>query len=73
MKAELYREMIEEQMNEKKAYVLDEVMTLLNNAIGYMMEQGLTPDEVADYLGTTKDVLGAIDSEDYEELYELAK
>lgn len=70
---ELRMEMAEKVANEKKAYVLDEVFTLLNNAIGYMMEQGMELNEVADYLGTTRAVLEAVDVEDYEALYEMAE
>ena len=48
----------------KKAKAFDTVFTLLYNAIGFMYEQDMSKEEVAEYLGTTEEILDAIDEED---------
>lgn len=40
--------------------VLNKMLVLLNNAIGFMYEQGMTETEIADYLITNVDMLKAI-------------
>ena len=64
MYGELLREAYELQENEKKADVLDRVLVVLNNAIGYMLEDNMSREEVAEYLGIDVEVLGAIEDED---------
>ena len=46
--------------------VLNKMLVLLNNAIGFMYEQGMTETEIADYLITNVDMLKAIYVGDYE-------
>lgn len=46
--------------------VLNKMLVLLNNAIGFMYEQGMTETEIADYLITNVDMLKAIEVGDYE-------
>ena len=64
MYGELLREAYELQENEKKADVLDRVLVVLDNAIGYMLEGNMSREEVAEYLGIDVEVLGAIEDED---------
>ena len=70
MYGELLREAYELQENEKKADVLDRVLVVLDNAIGYMLEDNMSREEVAEYLGIDVEVLGAIEDEDIEVLSE---
>lgn len=70
MCGELLREAYELQENEKKADVLDRVLVVLDNAIGYMLEGNMSREEVAEYLGIDVEVLGAIKDEDIDVLSE---
>lgn len=70
MCGELLREAYELQENEKKADVLDRVLVVLDNAIGYMLEGNMSREEVAEYLGIDVEVLGAIEDEDIDVLSE---
>ena len=70
MCGELLREAYELQENEKKADVLDRVLVVLDNAIGYMFEGNMSREEVAEYLGIDVEVLGAIEDEDIDVLSE---
>ena len=70
MYGELLREAYELQENEKKADVLDRVLVVLNNAIGYMLEDNMSREEVAEYLGIDVEALGAIEDENIDVLSE---
>lgn len=70
MYGELLREAYELQENEKKADVLERVLVVLDNAIGYMLEDNMSREEVAEYLGIDVEVLGAIEDEDIDLLSE---
>lgn len=70
MYGELLREAYELQENEKKADVLDRVLVVLDNAIGYMLEGNMSREEVAEYLGIDVEALGAIEDEDIDVLSE---
>ena len=70
MYGELLREAYELQENEKKADVLDRVLVVLDNAIGYMLEDNMSREEVAEYLGIDVEALGAIEDEDIDVLSE---
>lgn len=70
MCGELLREAYELQENEKKADVLDRVLVVLDNAIGYMFEDNMSREEVAEYLGVDVEALGAIEDEDIDVLSE---
>ena len=68
MYGELLREAYELQENEKKADVLDRVLVVLDNAIGYMLEGNMSREEVAEYLGIDVEALGAIEDENIDVL-----
>ena len=70
MYGELLREAYELQENEKKADVLDRVLVVLDNAIGYMLEGNMSREEVAEYLGIDVEALGAIEDENIDVLSE---
>ena len=70
MYGELLREAYELQENEKKADVLDRVLVVLDNAIGYMLEDNMSREEVAEYLGIDVEALGAIEDENIDVLSE---
>lgn len=70
MYGELLREAYELQENEKKADVLDRVLVVLDNAIGYMLEGNMSREVVAEYLGIDVEALGAIENEDIDVLSE---
>lgn len=70
MYGELLREACELQENEKRADVLERVLVVLDNAIGYMLEGNMSREEVAEYLGIDVEVLGAIEDEDIDVLSE---
>ena len=70
MYGELLREAYELQENEKKADVLDRVLVVLDNAIGYMLEGNMSREEVAEYLGIDVEALGAIEDGDIDVLSE---
>jgi len=70
MKAELMMEMAEQKELEVKAEACDELFVLLHNAIGFMREQGMSNENIAEYLGTTIDILDAIEEEDAEAIIE---
>lgn len=60
----------ESESNEiiKKARAYDKVIALLNNAICSMYENNMPIKEIADYLGTDRETLVAVDNEDFEYL-----
>ena len=70
MYGELLEEAHELQENKKKADVLDRVLVVLDNAIGYMLESNMSREEVAEYLGIDVEALGAIEDEDIDVLSE---
>ena len=39
----------------------ERLIILLNNAIGYMAENGMTDEEITQYLGSTKEELDSIE------------
>lgn len=69
--SELRQQMAEQEEIETKANVVDTIITLLNNAICYMTDNGMSKDEVAEYIGTSTDILDAIDEEDFEKISNL--
>ena len=66
MKSEIMRKLAEQMTLENKAKAFDKIISILNNAITYMMEQEMTDEEIADYLCCSVDDLRAIDIEDYD-------
>lgn len=73
MKAELTRQWHEDKDMEKKAYMFDRMFTLLANALDYMIDNNLSDDEMANYIGTSTEMLDAIYVSDYETIIELIK
>lgn len=66
MMGELREEMAERQVRETKAEAAEKLCILLNNAIGFMLESGMSEEEVADYLGCDKEAITAANEDDYE-------
>jgi hypothetical protein len=62
MKAEIMREIV----MENKAEAFSPLCTITQNALTYMYEQGMSKEEVADYVGCDVNVLDAIDNYDYD-------
>lgn len=58
--------------NELKAKAFDITVTYLNNALCYLYENGMSKEEVADYIGSDVETLDDIYNEDYEELSKIA-
>lgn len=71
MKSELMQELAEERERDMKASIVEPLCTLLNNAICFMKEEQRTDEEIAEYLGTSTDMLAAIDIEDFETIAKL--
>ena len=72
MKAELTEQLAEERDRDTKASAAETLCILLNNALCYMYENGMTDHEAAKYLNTNVEVLNAVDNEDYEEIVKKA-
>ena len=71
-KADLMREIAEQNKLETKAAAYDKLIIITNNAIGYMLsDAGMEEDEVADYIGTSVEMLRAIDDEDVDAIAKL--
>ena len=70
MMSELRMEMAEQHELEIKAKACDKLLILLNNAICYMEENGEDLISMAKYLGTSVDIIRAIDMEDIDSLVE---
>ena len=66
MMSELRQALAETEAVEQKAKAYDTIVTIANNAITFMYEQGMMTEEIAEYLCCSVDTLKAIDEEDYE-------
>ena len=58
--------------NKLKAEAFDIAIVYLNNALCYLYENGMSKEEIADYIGSDVKTLDDIDNEDYEELSKIA-
>ena len=70
MMTELRMELAEQEQLEAKAEACDELFVFVDNAIGYMYEQGMSKEDVAKYLNTTVKIIDAISIEDAETIIE---
>lgn len=59
--ANIYKE-IRQRTKAESAEIL---VVLLNNAIEYMKENGMSDKEIANYLGTTRKCIEAVNNEDF--------
>ena len=71
MKSELMQEFYDEKERDTKAEITESLCVLLDNAVGYMLEDQRSQEEIAEYLGTTTEILDAVHNEDYEEIHRL--
>ena len=60
----MYHELLREEQNEIKAKAFETLCTLLNNALCFMYEQGMSKEDCADYIGTTETIIDAVNTED---------
>lgn len=62
------REVAEEQERDTKAAACETLVALMNNALHFIYETGMSKEHTAKYLGTTVEMLDAIDIEDFDEI-----
>jgi len=69
MMSELKQQMAEEQDAIEKAGCAETLCTLLNNSICFMIEQGMSIDEIAEYLGCSSKMIDLISDDDFEAMF----
>ena len=69
-KYELLMEMEEQREIETKAEACDRLFVLANDVLSFMYENGMSKEEVAEYLGATVDFIYAVEDEDVEAIIE---
>jgi hypothetical protein len=66
MMGDLRQELAEMETIQTKATAAEELCVMLENAIGYMIENGMGEAEVAEHIGCSVNMIAAINDEDYE-------